>query len=149
VHMRCMLWPPGYSDDGRTFDTFAVANLDAGCAALPPGSWVGDDPAAWREIVTRDVVAQAVRMRQALCYAVADAASAGADGDDGGVGDACISSDGCLPPPLLVSSLRRSCASRACMPGAAAARHFSVATPSHYLSVAGLSVAQQGSSAAA
>ena len=51
----------------------------------------------------------------ARAAAAADAAAAVGGGDDG-VGDACISSDGALPPPLLLASLRRSCAARACVP---------------------------------
>lgn len=108
VRMRCMLWPPG-GGDGRAFDT-----LDIGGAGAQ--GWTRDA----RAVVTREIVAQAVRMRQTLCFSVADAAAAAAAGDgddDGGVGDACISSDGNLSPALLLSSLRRSCTARTCVPG--------------------------------
>jgi hypothetical protein len=95
--------------DGRAFQTFDVGD---GGEQLH---------AAEHAVVTQEIVAQAVGMRQALCYSAADAAAAAAaaagDGDDGGVGDACISSDGHLPPQLLLSSLRRSCRARTCVPG--------------------------------
>ncbi len=104
--MRCVLWPvvPG---DGRTFDLFDVTE---GMVLSATGG---------RAVLTRELVAQAATLRQALCYSAADAAAAAAaaDGDDDGVGDACISSDGRLPPALLLSSLRRSCRARTCVPG--------------------------------
>ncbi len=106
-----MLWPPG-GGDGRTFDTLDIGGAEA-------QGWSRDA----RAVVTPEIVAQAVRMRQTLCFSVADAAAAAAaaagdgDDDDGGVGDACISSDGNLSPALLLSSLRRSCCARTCVPG--------------------------------
>lgn len=115
VRMRCILWPPGTADDGRVFDDFPIARVEEGGGGVVEESWAAHAAAA-RGIVTREVVAQALSLRQELCYAAADAAAA-ADGDDGGLGDACISSDGCLPPALLMSSLRRSCCARTCMPG--------------------------------
>jgi hypothetical protein len=114
VRMRCILWPPGTADDGRVFDNFPIARVEEGGGGVLEECWASHAAAAGG-IVTRAVVAQALRLRQELCYAAADAAAA--DGDDDGLGDACISSDGCLPTAQLMSSLRRSCCSRACMPG--------------------------------
>ena len=129
MHMRCVLWPavPG---DGRTFDSFDVTEgmelpATGGCAVL-----------------TRELVAQAASLRQALCYSAADAAAAAADGDDDGVGDACISSDGRLPPALLLSSLRRSCRARTCVPGKVCQRQACSALSHLQYSAVGRSAAQ-------
>ena len=149
VHMRCMLWPRGAADDGRVFDDFPIARVDEGGGGVLEESWAAHSAAA-RGIVTAEVVAQAVRLRQELCYSAADAAAA--DGDDGGVGDACISSDGCLSPASLMASLRRSCCSRACMPGTYT--HCTCALTACYVphsrrSAARYSLAKQGRTAAA
>jgi hypothetical protein len=111
VSMRCMLWPQ-QPCDGRAFLSFDVGDdVQLPAVAAEAGA-----------IVTREVVAQALCLRQALCYSTADAVAAAAaaadgDGDDGGVGDACINSDGRLSPALLLSALRRSCRARTCVPG--------------------------------
>jgi translation elongation factor EF-G len=119
VNMSAMVWPKdgkgGCGDDGRSYDSFCIAETHAdgaGMTPLPEDRWAAS--ASSRAVVSKNAVAQALRMRQALCNSIADIATA--DGDDGGLQDACLSGDGTLSPVLLASSLRRSCIKRECMP---------------------------------